>query len=124
MDAHVIRAPWKIQEAHHQRRVKVTRQGQRAPDARSACSRLTIFVPPTRTLWYLVFPFRPRGRASLVVSVTSSVSDRSSARRLACLRVSPLRLLRRTRVSSPINTARVSLSWNERHTVTFISLYD
>ena len=48
---------------------------------------------------------------------------RSSACRLACLCVPPFRQFRRTRVSSPINTARVSLSWNERHTVTFITLY-
>ena len=42
--------------------------------------------------------------------------------RLACLRVLPFR---RTRVSSPINTARVSLFAisNVRPTVTFITLY-
>ena len=37
---------------------------------------------------------------------------RSSACRLACLLVLPFRQLRRTRVSSPINTARVTLSLN------------
>ena len=45
--------------------------------------------------------------------------------RLACLRVRPFRQSRRTRVSSPINTARVSLFAisNVLSTVTFITLY-
>ena len=59
---------------------------------------------------FVTFPSKD-GRARLVVSVSSSVSCRVAALlcRLACLRVRPFRQSRRTRVSSPINTARVSL---------------
>ena len=108
--------------------VKVTSQGQLGSDALSACGRLTFFVPPTHTLLYIFVTFPSEdGRARLVVSVSSSVSRRVAALlcRLACLRVRPFRQSRRTRVSSPINTARVSLFAisNVLSTVTFITLY-
>ena len=104
----------KIRKRQGLTQVKVTRQGQ--PIGRAHCARscLTIFSPTHPHLVDIyVFPFPSvSGRARLVVSVSLACLVGSQLCLPTCMLACRRLVSRRTRVSSPINTARVTLSRN------------